>query len=67
MNDETKYGRFCVQDGTQYTIFIVLDALNAFDPDRTTPPSATATAGIFATYPEPHLTTTGGLFDQVID
>ena len=43
------------------------DALNLVDPYRTTIPSEnrTATASWFATYPEPFLSTRGGLVDQV--
>ena len=46
---------------TELSYLHVSDALNDFDPDRTTP----LTAGIWATYPQDYLTWAGGLFDQV--
>jgi MIP family channel proteins len=52
------------------TYLVYVEALSAYDLGvRTTPGfgSDTATAGIFATYPSPHLSTfPGGLIDQVV-
>lgn len=42
------------------------DALNAFDKGTRIVLGDRGTAGIFATYPQPFLSTTGGLIDQVV-
>ena len=42
------------------------DALSAFDSGVRQVQGATATAGIFATYPQPFLSTVGGLIDQIV-
>jgi MIP family channel proteins len=56
--------------GAAVTYLVYVEALSAFDLGvRATPGfgSETATAGIFATYPSPHLSTLpGGLIDQVV-
>jgi len=42
------------------------EAFNAFDKGTRTVLGDRGTAGIFATYPQPFLSTTGGLIDQVV-
>ena len=42
------------------------EALSAFDGGIRAVEGATATAGIFATYPQPYLSTAGGFVDQVV-
>jgi MIP family channel proteins len=42
------------------------DALSAFDGGVRQVQGATGTAGIFATYPQPFLSTFGGLIDQIV-
>ena len=42
------------------------DAFNAFDGGLRVVSGAKATAGIFATYPQPFLSTFGGLVDQIV-
>jgi MIP family channel proteins len=48
--------------GAAVTFLLYRDAFNAFDGGT----RQMTTAGIFATYPQPYLTTTGGLLDQII-
>lgn len=48
--------------GAAVTFLLYRDAFNAFDGGT----RQMATAGIFATYPQPYLTTVGGLLDQII-
>ena len=49
------------------TVFCVYwDALVWYEHDRSVYRSIPETAGIFATYPSPHLTTAGGVFDQFL-
>jgi MIP family channel proteins len=56
--------------GAAVTYLVYVEALSAFDLGVHTVPgygSPTATAGIFATYPAPHLSTLpGGLIDQIV-
>ena len=48
-------------------VFLVYwDALVWYEHDRSVYRSIPETAGIFATYPSPHLTTAGGAFDQFL-
>jgi len=47
------------------SIRLFVDALNNFDGGYRTVVGANATAGIFVTFPQPYLTTLGGLADQV--
>jgi MIP family channel proteins len=50
------------------TVYLVyFEALNAFDEGARLVEGTTATAGIFATYPAPHLSTfPGGFLDQIV-
>ena len=48
--------------GAAITFALYRDAFNAFDGGT----RQMATAGIFATYPQPYLSTMGGLLDQII-
>ena len=51
------------------TYFVYMEALAAFDQGQRSVPGmgGIATAGIFATYPAPHLSTfPGGLIDQIV-
>ncbi len=48
--------------GAAITFILYRDAFNAFDGGT----RQMATAGIFATYPQPYLSTMGGLLDQII-
>ncbi|HWQ32367.1 MAG TPA: MIP/aquaporin family protein [Blastocatellia bacterium] len=48
--------------GAAVTFLLYRDAFNAFDGGT----RQMATAGIFATYPQPYLSTVGGLLDQII-
>ncbi|KAF7663682.1 hypothetical protein LDENG_00203810 [Lucifuga dentata] len=49
--------------GTIYAIYY--DAIHAYSGGNLTVTGLKATAGIFATYPAPHLSTLSGFFDQV--
>jgi len=53
-------GAFC---GTAITYFGHLDDINKLDGGIR---SARTTAGLFTTFPAPHMTTVGSLFDQII-
>ena len=48
--------------GAGITVVLYRDAFNAFDGGS----RQMATAGIFATYPQPYLSVVGGLFDQIV-
>ncbi|HYP28369.1 MAG TPA: MIP family channel protein [Blastocatellia bacterium] len=52
--------------GSAVAFFTYREAFTAFDGGVRTVTGATATAGIFATYPQPFLSTFGGLVDQVV-
>uniref|UniRef100_A0A7E4UY29 Aquaporin n=1 Tax=Panagrellus redivivus TaxID=6233 RepID=A0A7E4UY29_PANRE len=52
--------------GAVVTYLVYYNAINAFDGGRHQVIGTKATAGIFASYPAPHLGTVNGLFDQVV-
>lgn len=52
--------------GAANTCFVYREAFNAFDGGHRQIIGDKATAGIFATYPQPYLSTFGGLVDQII-
>jgi MIP family channel proteins len=52
--------------GAANTFLVYRDAFNAFDGGQRQVAGAKATAGIFATYPQPYLSTFGGLVDQIV-
>lgn len=56
-------GAFC---GAAITYFIYREAFSAYDNGVRMVSGDLATAGIFATYPQPFLSTFGGLVDQII-
>ncbi|GMT23108.1 hypothetical protein PFISCL1PPCAC_14405, partial [Pristionchus fissidentatus] len=52
--------------GSAITFVVYYDAINNFDGGSRAVTGDTATAGIFATYPSPHLSTIGACFDQTV-
>lgn len=51
--------------GAAFVYLVYYDALNHFDGGHRTVVGVNATAGIFATFPQPYLSTLGGFVDQV--
>ncbi len=52
--------------GAATSFFVYREAFNAFDGGQRQITGEKATAGIFATYPQPYLSTFGGLVDQIV-
>lgn len=52
--------------GAATAFFVYREAFNAFDGGHRQIAGEKGTAGIFATYPQPYLSTFGGLIDQII-
>ncbi|CAD6186783.1 unnamed protein product [Caenorhabditis auriculariae] len=52
--------------GAMFTFMVYYDAIDAFDKGVRNVSGPAATASIFATYPGPHLSTFGGVIDQVV-
>lgn len=56
-------GAFC---GAATVLLVYREAFNNFDGGRRQIAGELGTAGIFATYPQPYLSTLGGLIDQIV-